>query len=69
VLAGRVRAIFREADFAVTTDYLSGLSYRYVASARVRRLLSVYNFIDAHVFKFDIVRALRSFVITSGEKI
>ncbi len=69
VLAGQVRAVFSEAGFAVTTDYLSGLSYRYVASARVRRLLSVYNFIDAQFFKFDIVRALRSFVITSGEKI
>ena len=69
VLAEQIRAIFSEAGFSVTTEYLSGLSYRYVASARARRFLSVYNFIDAQFFKFDIVRALRAFVITSGEKI
>ncbi len=68
VLAGQVRAVFEEAGFAVTTDYLSGLSYRYVASARVRRFLAVYNFLDAHLFKLDILSALRSFVVTSGEK-
>lgn len=69
VLAGRVRAVFKEAGFAVTTEYLSGLSYRYVASDKVRRFLAMYNFIDAHLFNFDIVKGLRSFVITSGEKI
>jgi SAM-dependent methyltransferase len=69
VLAGQVRAMFKVAGFTVTTEYLSGLSYRYVASARARRFLNVYNFIDAHLFNFDILRTLRSFVITSGEKI
>jgi ubiquinone/menaquinone biosynthesis C-methylase UbiE len=68
VLAGQVRAVFREAGFAVTTEYLSGLSYRYVASARARRLLNVYNFLDAHLFNIGVLKVLRSFVITSGEK-
>ena len=68
VLARQVRAVFREAGFAVATEYLSGLSYRYVASPRARRFLAVYNFIDAHFFKWDILRGLRSFVLTSGEK-
>ena len=38
----------------MTTEYLSGLSYRYVASANARRFLAIYNFIDAHLFNFDI---------------
>jgi ubiquinone/menaquinone biosynthesis C-methylase UbiE len=69
VLAGQVRAVFSEAGFAVVTEYLSGLSYRYVASARARRLLSAYNFLDAHLFNLGVLKVLRSFVITSGEKI
>ncbi|MGH6684688.1 MAG: hypothetical protein ACRECA_12350, partial [Pseudolabrys sp.] len=69
VLAGQVRAVFREAGFAVATEYLSGLSYRYVASARARRWLNVYNSLDAHLFNIGVLKALRSFVITSGEKI
>lgn len=69
VVAEEVRAVFRQAGFAVTTDYLSGMSYRYVASARARRFLAVYNFIDTHCFKWEAVRAMRAFVLTSGEKL
>jgi SAM-dependent methyltransferase len=69
VLASDVRAVFEKAGFAATTDYLSGLSYRYVASPRARRFLSIYNFIDAHLFKPSVMRSLRSFVLTSGEKL
>ncbi len=69
VLAGQVRAVFRQAGFSVATDYLSGLSYRYVASPRVRRFLAVYNFIDAHLFTMGILRRMRSFVLTAGEKL
>lgn len=69
VLAEEVRAAFGAAGFAVRSDYLSGLSYRYNASARMRRLLAAYNFIDAHLFTPDILRALRAFVLTSGEKL
>lgn len=68
VLADQVRAVFKQAGFAVATDYLSGLSYRYVASPRARRFLALYNFIDAHLFNWDVLRGLRSFVLTSGEK-
>jgi hypothetical protein len=28
----------------------------------------MYNFIDAHFFKWDILRGLRSFILTYGEK-
>jgi SAM-dependent methyltransferase len=69
VLAAQVRAVFQEAGFAVNTEYLSGLSYRYVASPRIRRFLAAYNFFDAHLFNFGITKVMISFVITSGEKI
>lgn len=68
VLAAQVRAVFGQAGFTVQTEYLSGLAYRYVASRRARLLLPVYNFLDANLFRLDILQALRSFVITSGEK-
>lgn len=69
VLASAVRAVFSQGGFAVNTNYLSGMSYRYVASPAARRFLSVYNFIDAHFFNPHILRGLRSFVLTSGEKL
>jgi SAM-dependent methyltransferase len=68
VLASRVADIFRAEGFRVQTDYLAGLAYRYVASRRTRVLLPVYNFIDNVVFNLAVMRALRPFVLTSGEK-
>jgi SAM-dependent methyltransferase len=68
VLAAQVRTLFGQAGFTVQIEYLSGLAYRYVASRRARLLLPVYNFLDANLFRLDILQALRSFVITSGEK-
>src|SRR5713101_4857897 len=50
VLAGEVAAVFERAGFTVSSHYLSGLAYRYVASARARLLLPIYNFIDAAAF-------------------
>jgi len=68
VLARRVADIFRAEGFRVQTDYLAGLAYRYVASRRTRVLLPVYNFIDNVVFNLAVMRPLRPFVLTSGEK-
>jgi SAM-dependent methyltransferase len=69
VLASAVRAVFSQGGFSVRTDYLSGMSYRYVASPMAQRFLSLYNFIDSHFFEPHILRGLRSFVLTSGEKL
>ena len=68
VLAREVAAVFERAGFAVSTHYLSGLAYRYVASARARLLLPAYNFIDAVVFGLPVMERLRPFVLTAGAK-
>lgn len=68
VLAWRVADVFRNEGFRVRNDYLAGLAYRYVASGQARKLLPVYNFIDNFVFNLAIMRPLRPFVLTSGEK-
>jgi len=68
ILAWRVAEVFHSEGFRVQTDYLAGLAYRYVASRRTRALLPVYNFIDNVVFNLTIMRPLRPFVLTSGEK-
>ena len=68
VLAREVADVFRRAGFAVQTDYIAGLSYRYVASARAQMLLPVYNAIDKGVFNLAFMRPLRPFVLTAGEK-
>jgi len=68
VLARQVAAIFERAGFEVSTHYLSGLAYRYVASARARLLLPVYNVIDAAVFGIPLMKPLRPFVLTVGRK-
>jgi hypothetical protein len=39
-----------------------------VASSRARRLLPIYNWIDATVFGLAIMKRLRPFVLTVGEK-
>ena len=68
VLAREVRTIFARAGFAVTSHYLSGLAYRYVASPRARLVLPIYNFIDSFVFGLSLMEQLRPFVLTAGEK-
>ncbi len=68
ILARRTAEIFRKAGFVVQTDYLAGLAYRYVASRRTRLFLPVYNFIDNAVFNLAIMKPLRPFVLSSGEK-
>jgi SAM-dependent methyltransferase len=68
VLAREVRATFERAGFAATSHYLSGLTYRYVASESTRRLLPVYNWIESRLFGLAVMRPLRSFVVTAGQK-
>jgi len=68
VLARRVAAVFERAGLDVSTHYLSGLAYRYVASARARLLLPIYNLIDARVFGLSVMERFRPFVLTAGAK-
>jgi ubiquinone/menaquinone biosynthesis C-methylase UbiE len=68
VLASEISRIFREAGFTVSTDYLAGLAYRYVASEKTRIVLPIYNFIDRTIFNLGLMKPLRPFVLTSGEK-
>ena len=68
VLASNVAAVFERAGFEVSSHYLGGLAYRYVASARARILLPIYNKIDAAVFSFSLMERFRPFVLTAGVK-
>ncbi len=68
ILAGEAAQVFRDAGFRVETDFLAGLAYRYVASARTRTLLPLYNFIDNVIFNLGVMKPFRPFVLTSGEK-
>lgn len=69
IVAWRIAGVFREQGFRVRTDYLAGLAYRYVASRRTRALLPIYNVIDEVLFNLKIMKPLRPFVLTSGEKV
>jgi ubiquinone/menaquinone biosynthesis C-methylase UbiE len=68
VLAHKVAAVFREFGFKVGTDYISDLSYRYLASSGLRWLLPAYNALDRVLFAPDFMKPLRSFVLTFGQK-
>ena len=68
VLAEEAARVFREAGFEVHSDYLAGLAYRYVASSRAQRFLSIYNRIDSLLFTLPALRIYRPFVLTSGIK-
>src|SRR6516225_3629865 len=68
VLAREVAAVFERAGFAVSSHYLSGLAYRYVALRRAQLALPLYNFIDSAVFGLPIMERLRPFVLTAGAK-
>jgi hypothetical protein len=68
VLARQVAAIFQRSGFKVGTDYISNLSYRYLASSKLRWLLPAYNAVDRLLFTPNFMKAMRSFVLTYGEK-
>ena len=59
---------FRSAGLDVCTDYLSGLSYRYIASPMARVALPVYNFIDNWMFRPGFMKPHSAFVLTYGVK-
>ena len=59
---------FRSVGLDVHTDYLSGLSYRYVASPIARVALPVYNFIDDWMFRPSFMKPHSAFVLTHGVK-
>ncbi|HXM21999.1 MAG TPA: class I SAM-dependent methyltransferase [Terriglobales bacterium] len=65
VLAWRVRQVFSEFGFDVRTAFVSGLTYRYVASAVAQVLLPAYNVVDS-VFLLPFLRRFGSFVLTAG---
>jgi hypothetical protein len=60
--------VFERAGFAVSSHYLAGLAYRYVASPRARALLPLYNALDAALFGLPVMERLRPFVLTAGTK-
>jgi ubiquinone/menaquinone biosynthesis C-methylase UbiE len=68
IIAAEVVRVFTNTGFVVSTDYLGSLAYRYIASQPMRILLPIYNFLDAILFRPDLVRHLRPFVLTYGGK-
>jgi len=68
VVASEVAATFERVGFRVSSHYLAGLAYRYVASPRAQLLLPVYNAIDAAIFGLPFMQRLRPFVLTAGVK-
>jgi hypothetical protein len=52
----------------VSADYLSGMSYRYIASPRARLALPAYNFIDSVLFRPSFMKRYSPFVLTYGAK-
>jgi ubiquinone/menaquinone biosynthesis C-methylase UbiE len=68
VLAQKVAAVFRKSGFKVQTDYISNLSYRYLASSKLRWLLPAYNAVDRLLFAPGLMKSMRAFVLTYGEK-
>lgn len=53
--------------FQACTDYMS-VSYRYVASSRVRWLLPVYNTLESYLFLATPLKRFRAFLLTWGSK-
>jgi ubiquinone/menaquinone biosynthesis C-methylase UbiE len=68
IRARQAAETFRAAGLDVCTDYLSGLSYRYIASPIARVALPVYNFIDNWMFRPGFMKAHSAFVLTYGVK-
>ena len=65
IIAAEVRKVFSEAGFDVRTAFVSGLSYRYVASSIARIFLPAYNVVDS-IFLLPFLRKFGSFVLTAG---
>jgi len=68
IRAHEVAETFRAAGLEVCTDYLSGLSYRYIASPVARVMLPFYNLIDDWLFRPRFMKRHSAFVLTHGVK-
>ncbi|MBS0290531.1 MAG: methyltransferase domain-containing protein [Proteobacteria bacterium] len=68
ILPWQVRKVFSSKGFHVTSHFVDGLTYRYVASDAAKGLLPLYNFFELYFFKPSWMRMLRSFVFTVGVK-
>ncbi|MGA7937617.1 MAG: class I SAM-dependent methyltransferase [Kovacikia sp.] len=68
IIASEVARTFKRAGFSVSTSYLSGLNYRYIASSRMRQLLPIYNFLDDVLFRLPFLKPYSAFVLTRGVK-
>lgn len=69
IIASEMAKVFSQAGFSVSTDYVSGLSYRFVASSSARLALPIYNFLDDVMFRPAFMKPHSAFVITSGVKV
>lgn len=68
VMPAALAAAFAGAGFEVTSTFVSGLAYSYVASPLARAVLPVYNLLDDTLFRPPFLRRFSSFVFTSGVK-
>ena len=68
VLAEEVRRVFEAAGLTAQSHYLSGLSFRMVASPAAQLALPIYNAFDAALQALPFARSWRAFVITVGAK-
>jgi SAM-dependent methyltransferase len=69
VLAREVARVFSAAGLRVFSAGLGGLSYRYIASSRARRLLPIYNALDALLSGLVFMAPFRPFVLTYGQRV
>ncbi len=60
--------VFCNVGFRIKTEYISGLSYRYIASPLLRQLLPLYNAFDQVLFRPKLLRSHSAFVLTIGVK-
>ncbi|MGD9593101.1 MAG: methyltransferase domain-containing protein, partial [Candidatus Berkiella sp.] len=69
VLAYELRKTFSSVGFEVTSQFVDGLTYRYVASDTAKGLLPIYNMFERFFFKPQWLSHFRSFVFTVGQKV
>lgn len=68
VLPSEMVRHFRAAGFSAYVEYVSGMSYRYIASAKGRTLLPAYNAVDKILFGPNFMKSMWPFVLTYGSK-
>ena len=68
LVADDLVSAFSAAGFRVSVEFHSGLKYRYIAAAKLRWLLPLYNLADSLLFAPAFMARLRAFIFTCGEK-